>query len=123
MLFITNATSFSNQTITDFKIGFMIDKVYLKWKSQIETSVKEYVIERSYDNISFSEIGKMPKKGSFLEYIYIDKNIFKASANTFYYRVKLLNSDETFFYSKVLQITPRVSSAKQTWGSIKAIFH
>jgi len=120
---VFTAVSFSNQVVSDFKIGFMIDKVYLKWKSTIEDSVSEYVIERSFDNLVFTAIGKMEKKGNYSEYLFIDKNIFKSSTRTFYYRVKVVESSGLFTFTDILQLTPRISSAKQTWGSIKAIFH
>jgi len=122
-LLLYSVVSFSVQYISDFKIGFMVDKVYLKWKSTLEESVKEYVVERSFDNVSFSSIGAVKSKGNYSEYIFIDKNIFKIASRTFYYRLKITSEDGSSKFSKVLQISPRVSSAKQTWGSIKAIFH
>lgn len=118
-----STVSFTSQVVSDFKIGFMVDKVFLKWKSQLEDTVGEYVIERSFDNILYNSIGKMNPKGDFSEYMFIDKNIFKSSTRTFYYRLKVQKKDGTFTHTDILQLTPRVSSAKQTWGSIKAIFH
>ncbi|MFC1477287.1 hypothetical protein ACFL6L_02360 [candidate division KSB1 bacterium] len=123
ILILLSAIAFSNQVITDFQIGFMVDKVYLKWKSTQEEDVKEYTIERSFDKVAYNKIGTVKPKGNFSSYQYIDKNIFKSSARTFYYRIKVVYEDGTKIQSKVLQLTPRVSSAKQTWGSIKAIFH
>ena len=101
----------------------MIDRIFLKWKSSIEDSVKEYMVERSFDDIIFNSVGTLPAKGNFTDYQYIDTSIFKATTRTYYYRLKIVNKDDTFSHSKTLQLTPRVSSAKQTWGSIKAIFH
>jgi hypothetical protein len=122
-VFLFSAYSLSMQTVSDFKIGFMIDKVFLKWKSTIEDTVEEYAIERSLDKVAFTEIGKLKPKGNYKDYSFIDKNIFKASSRTFYYRLKISNKDNSAKYSKILEVSPRVSSAKQTWGSIKAIFH
>ena len=115
--------SLSDQLVSEFKIGFMVDKVFLRWKSLSEETVQKYDIERSFDNQLFTSIGKMEPKGDYNEYTYIDKNIFKANQKTFYYRLKIIKENDTFLYSKTLQLTPRVSGAKQTWGSIKAIFH
>lgn len=116
---------FSDKIIAYFKIGFVPiqDKIMLKWKSNDETLVDKYIIERSLDNITFKAIGSEKPKINNTEYQFIDSNIFKTTARTFYYRLKVQKKDGTFFYTDVVHLSPRISSAKQTWGSIKAIFH
>lgn len=118
-------TTFSDQIIAYFKIGFVPiqDKIMLKWKSNNETLVEKYIIERSMDNITFKAIGSEKPKSNNTEYQFIDSNIFKTTARTFYYRLKVQKKDGTFFYTNVVHLSPRISSAKQTWGSIKAIFY
>jgi len=64
LIVCASTVSMSNQVVTDFKIGFMIDKVYLKWKSTIEDNVKEYIVERSHDKFSYNTVGKVKPKGS-----------------------------------------------------------
>ncbi|KPK87248.1 hypothetical protein AMJ80_12245 [bacterium SM23_31] len=118
-------TTFSDQIIAYFKIGFVPiqDKIMLKWKSNNETPVEKYIIERSLDNITFKTIGSEAPKNNNTDYQFIDSNIFKTASRTFYYRLKVQKKDGTFFYTNIVHLSPRISSAKQTWGSIKAIFH
>lgn len=114
----------ANGIITPLQIGFqpIKDNIVLKWKSINESQVKNYVIERSTDNFTFRQIKTVQPLGDNTEYIYTDTNVFKTAARTFYYRLKIIKKDGTFIYSNTVHLSPRISSAKQTWGSIKAIF-
>lgn len=102
------------------------NKVTLLWKTLSETDLKAFEIERSLDRITYKKIGSVKAQGgpsSPQEYKFEDKSVFKSSERTFYYRLKLVNSDDTFTYlPQEVAVTPSVSSARQTWGSIKAMF-
>ena len=117
--------AFSEQLISYFKIGFVPveDKIMLKWKSVDESRISEYIIERSIDSIAFNVIGSERPRGNYFEYKFIDSNVFKTAARTFYYRLRIQLKDGSFVYTDVVHLSPRISSVKQTWGSIKAIFH
>ncbi|MFQ5637417.1 MAG: hypothetical protein ACE5IR_05430 [bacterium] len=104
------------------------NRVTLKWTSQNEINLKGFEVERSFDNkdkknfkqIAFIKPGseQLDKK----QYTYEDKSVFKSNARTFHYRLKIVDKDGRSSYSKVISVTPTVSSARQTWGSIKAMF-
>ncbi len=122
-------SSFSSYSIAAdileyFRIGFVPieDKISLKWKSIDESSVSGYILERSIDNINFSQLATIQPQGNNFEYLYIDGNIFKSSTRLFFYKVRIQLHDGTFKESEILSLAPRISSTRQTWGSIKAIF-
>lgn len=113
-----------NSITTPLQIGFqpINDNIVLRWRSVDESAVKEYLIERSTDQINYSVIETVLPRGNNTDYTYTDTNIFKTAARTFYYRLRIQKTDSTFIYSNIVHLSPRISSAKQTWGSIKAIF-
>lgn len=113
-----------NSITTPLQIGFqpINDNIVLRWRSVDESTVKEYLIERSTDQINYSVIKTVLPRGNNTDYTYTDTNIFKTAARTFYYRLRIQKKDSTFTYSNIVHLSPRISSAKQTWGSIKAIF-
>lgn len=114
--------------ISNFQAQPGYNQVTLKWTSQNETNLKGFEVERSLDNSNTQNFKKIdfvrasaenkPKK----EYTYVDRTVFKGSERTFHYRLKVVDHDGKFSYSKVISVTPTVSSARQTWGSIKAMF-
>jgi hypothetical protein len=56
------------------------------------------------------------------EYAYEDDSVFKTAGRTYYYRLKIVDQDGRFTYSPIITVSPTISSARQTWGSIKAMF-
>jgi hypothetical protein len=57
------------------------------------------------------------------EYTYQDRSVFKPNDRIFYYRLKIVDRDNTFtYYSEIVTVSPTISSVRQTWGSIKAMF-
>jgi hypothetical protein len=102
------------------------NKVVLKWISLSEVNCKEYVVERSMDGSNFSQIGTVQAAGNSSErkdYEFQDKSVFKATAYTFYYRLRIieLNGGDRLL-SEVVTVTPAISGVRHTWGSIKAMF-
>ena len=113
--------------ITKFNLEPGFNRVIIKWEVQNETGVKGYEIQRSFNNNDFSKLDFVKAKNTtepIKKYRYVDKTVFKTSTGgrTFFYRLKIVNQDGSFSYSKVEHVTPTVSSARQTWGMIKAMF-
>ncbi len=113
--------------VGDFHAQPGFNKVTLKWTSENEINLKGFDVERSLDNrassfrkIDFVEVSDEDKAKK--EYSYEDKTVFKASERTFYYRLKIVDEDGTSSYSDIISVSPTISSARQTWGSIKAMF-
>lgn len=80
----------------------------LNWITASETNNKEFAIERSFDGTNFEIIGKVKGNGNVSttsNYTFIDalNNISKTS--TIFYRLKQIDFDGQFDYSKTIQIT------------------
>ncbi|RYD76111.1 MAG: T9SS type A sorting domain-containing protein, partial [Sphingobacteriales bacterium] len=66
-----------------------------------ETNFKKYEIERSLDANSFNKIGELAGQ-NLANYSYTDKEL--PNASIVYYRLKMIDIDGTFSYSRVLPI-------------------
>ena len=109
-----------------YLIVLQIQRFILQNITTIESNLKNFEIQRSIDSTNFQKIGIKEAAGNSTEpkeYTYEDKTVFKPTANTYYYRLKLINNDGTFsYFNKVLKVVPQISSVRHTWGSIKAMF-
>lgn len=79
--------------------------VALDWASVSETNSKHYEIERSTDGKNFSQVGVVDAAGEsheVLNYSFIDRST--ESLGIYYYRLKMVDRDETFEYSAVREI-------------------
>lgn len=87
-------------TLIDFSADVTSDcLVNLHWKSGVESSFSRFDIERSADANRFGIIGSVPAKGSSSAYSFADDNAPKGAV---YYRLKMMDKNNTFKYSKVL---------------------
>jgi Lamin Tail Domain/Secretion system C-terminal sorting domain/Bacterial Ig-like domain len=75
--------------------------VKLRWKSAEELNSREYIVQRSADGLNFSSIGTVAAKGAAAEYILVDAH---PVAGDNYYRLKPVDLDGKFIYSKVVKI-------------------
>ncbi len=102
--------------------------VTLKWTTENEINLRGYEIQRSIDNSSDNSFKAVEFVNASLEqkvrkdYTYEDKSVFKQMDRTYYYRLRIVDKDNTSTVSRVISVTPTISSARQTWGSIKAMF-
>ncbi|TDI82956.1 MAG: hypothetical protein E2O78_08910 [Caldithrix sp.] len=113
--------------VLDFHGQTGFNKVTIKWTSQNEVNLKGFEIERSFDEKSsnFKMLKFLPAKQEQKDkkqYEYEDTTVFKSTERTFYYRLKIIDMDGSSSHSKIISVSPTVSSARQTWGSIKAMF-
>jgi len=98
------------------------DNIKLEWKTGDELNLKQFVVERKSINGDFLPVTTIQPKGSNSYYSYVDENAYKPNNVVFVYRIKILDYDNTFSYSKEITVTHGVSGIKRTWGSIKAMF-
>ena len=112
--------------ISSFQGEAGYNRVELKWIVVSEVNLKGYQVLRSLDGTTFESIAQIPAKeneSGEKTYLYIDSSVFKEANRSFYYKLRFVNSDGTTSdYDKVLCLNPQISSARQTWGSIKAMF-
>ena len=114
--------------ILDFVGQPGFNRVTIKWTTQNEIDLKGFEIERSfeYKSETFKKVDFIKASSEIKdkkEYTYDDRSVFKSSDRTFYYRLKIIESNESYtYYEKIISVKPTISSARQTWGSIKAMF-
>lgn len=81
------------------------NKVLLKWSTASEKNNKMFEIERSFDNEIFEKIGIVFGMGNtniISEYKYLDTNLL--IADFIYYRLKQIDFDGKFGFSKIIKI-------------------
>jgi endonuclease I len=88
-------------TIIDFTAQKHNESVLLKWYATYETSFRRYDVERSTDGITFNKIGEVAG-ANLSNYDFTDNNLPKSSV--IYYRLKMVDIDGAFKYSKVVPV-------------------
>jgi uncharacterized protein len=98
-----NLTATLPVTLSDFSAGKNRDAVQLNWKTASEINTKEFIIERSTTGTNFSVIGSVAAANAAAgsQYQWADN----APAPINYYRLKMVDYDGKFAYSKVVKVT------------------
>ncbi len=81
--------------------------VNLEWKTEGETGLDRYELERSLDGVNFSRIAAINAGRNV--YSFID-NINSIDAGNFYYRLKMVDVDGKFTYSNILRVKAGTAS-------------
>ncbi|MGH7493186.1 MAG: hypothetical protein ACREOO_12430 [bacterium] len=111
--------------VSEFRAEPGRNKVTLKWVSEVEINFKGFEVERGLSKTDLQKIDFLEAKGNATtktEYAYEDNTVFKADARVYYYRLKIVDRDGVATNSNVIEVNPIISSARSTWGSIKAMF-
>jgi hypothetical protein len=91
--------------------GLKVEKdIALNWQTASEINSQSFVIERSFDNQMWQNIGKVKAAGNSNQihtYSFTDKNpaLVQPEAITVYYRLKQIDIDQEFSYSSIVAIT------------------
>ncbi len=120
----------SNNIIQTFKAVSNNEKVNIEWRTQSETNVVRFEIERSASGNNFKMIGNKKAKGYATNYTFCDSDTFFKTAptnellskNAITYRLKIVYKDNSYDYSDEVIVTHSMSSVKRTWGMIKEMF-
>ncbi len=88
-------------TITDFVAQKQNESVLLKWYATYETNFRLFEIERSTDGIGFYKIGEIAGQ-NFANYSFNDNEL--PTSSIIYYRLKMIDIDGTFNYSKIISV-------------------
>ncbi|NWF88266.1 MAG: hypothetical protein HXY50_02260 [Ignavibacteriaceae bacterium] len=115
-------TSFAGAFMEYFNGRTEGENVKLEWKTNEESNLKHFVIERKTPQTSFIELATVSPKGSNSFYSYLDESVYKSTNYIFIYRLKIVDKDQGFSYSREVSVSPNPSDVKRTWGSIKAMF-
>ncbi len=90
--------------IINFNVVNTGNNVCLKWTVEEETSVNKYIIESSDNGVDFRDIFTcMSSYNKF--YTYTDQKTLDCK----YYRLKVVNSNGTYFYSKIILVNPNLA--------------
>jgi len=80
----------------------------LSWTTTNEINMKNYVVEKSADAHVFAEAGSVEAKNSITANAYTFTDL-KALSGTAYYRLRMVNKDNTASYSGIVSITGKSS--------------
>jgi hypothetical protein len=94
-------------TLTNFKGQLVDGLVKLSWTTSREINSSHFVIEKSLDGISYSAIGQVNSGSATGQYSFTDATPLGKSN---YYRLKMVDQDGKFTYSKSLLIRNDVES-------------
>jgi hypothetical protein len=95
-------------TITNFSARWANNTVELQWKIANEINLKSFDLEYSVDGITFSRLTSVNYYQGITEYGYTQLN---PSIKNFY-RLKMIDKDGRFFYSKILSVQKNASQNK-----------
>jgi hypothetical protein len=95
-------------TLTDFLATANNSAVDLQWKIANVINLKSFELEYSVDGISFSKLTAVNYQNRVLEYDYT--HITSSSKN--FYRLKMIDNEGRFFYSKILNVQMKGSQNK-----------
>jgi hypothetical protein len=113
--------------IKDLRAAPSVGIIKISWKSESESGVDHYELHRSNSNSgTFNCIrDNISRLGDYQTYN-IDDNcdLFKTEGTLFQYKVRVVMSDGSFKDSNIISTyySSTSSTAKRTWGSIKAMF-
>jgi trimeric autotransporter adhesin len=121
---ITSFSSFyfssSNVTLPlnllTFKGALQNNVVLLDWETANEVNTSQFIIERGIDGRNFARIGAVAAVGnnSGNKYSFTDYDAAQQSSSLLYYRLKMMDKDGAYTYSKVITISLPYITGKVT---------
>lgn len=88
-----------------FKAAKNANKVDLSWNDADELNVSHFTIQRSFNANDFADLGNIPSKNATGTNAYAHSdNIEKITAPTIYYRLKIVDKDGSYTYSKIVTV-------------------
>ena len=95
-------------TLTDFTARWNDNTVDLNWKITNEVNLKSFELEYSVDGITFSKLASVPYHPANSSYTYT--HLTPVLKN--FYRLKMIDIDGRFLYSKILRVQKNISGNK-----------
>ncbi|MEM6841967.1 MAG: hypothetical protein AAF632_07055 [Bacteroidota bacterium] len=93
--------------LTDFTARLERPSVRLEWATASETNADFFSIERSTDGLSFEEVGRNQAAGESSDirnYRYVDEGVANRLTGTLYYRLRIVDFDESYEYSNTVAV-------------------
>ncbi len=91
-------------TLTSFTGKVTNDGNLLEWKSSSEINFNSFEVERSDDGKAFSILKTVPS-GQY-SYSFLDRNV--SASQTYYYRLKMIDSDGTTTFSSIQSVKTKL---------------
>ena len=100
-------------TLTSFIAERQEEEVLLSWKTSSEINSDYFEVERSFDGKTFSAIGRVEAQGESKvtqSYSLLDDDAEISSYPVVYYRLKMVDRDESFGHSTITQVNFEVEN-------------
>ena len=121
IILIIFSLAFSSTSVLNLSGVAESNLVKIQWQTSAETNVKQFIIEKSSDNVIFESFTTETPKGSNSSYAIIDSSPYSKST-TLYYRIIVEDYDGTKETSEAISVIISTAGISATWGSIKAMF-
>ena len=120
---ITVSASALPVTLVHFTGSLVEGKAVLKWLTSSELNVREFVVEKSSDALNFTAIGLVVPKNRLqgASYELIDAKIGEGVHS--YYRLKIIDIDNTFEYSRTIALKPEFTEVDKLRISPNPVIH
>lgn len=94
--------------LTSFIAKQVNNKIWLVWSNNKEENLSHYIVERSFDNNHFSEVGLVftGEKSDCETNYTLPNDIKDCTATVIYYRLKLVDTNGASRYSPVKTVRP-----------------
>jgi Secretion system C-terminal sorting domain len=104
-----NQRSFTVASLLPLTLGDLTGQVIngaarLNWNTKSEADTKHFVVEKSRDNNVFSAIDTVKAAGNSATTVYYSSQDGSLQNGTTYYRLKMVDNDGRFVYSKTIQV-------------------
>jgi trimeric autotransporter adhesin len=106
-LYVANTNAILPLKLLDFSGRLKNNDGLLTWKTTEEENTSRFEIQRSFDGSNFSAIGSVTATGNSIfgnAYTFTDKNITSLSSKIVYYRLKMIDTDGKYSYSKLIAL-------------------
>lgn len=123
IILLSASLAFANFIFLEYSATPYTNSVVIEWVTKSESDVEKFAILRSSDDKNFVEIGSVDCKGTGERYSYTDDNVVFKDSQTFFYKLRAVNSDDSSVEeTQSLIVHPNISGIYRTWGAIKAMF-
>ena len=98
--------------------------IIVRWSTVDESGVQRFdILRRTGTTGDFMDLTSVAQlKGNNSTYEYIDKSVFKTSSGIYQYKIRIINGQNPSPETEIVTVSHVSSTAKRTWGSIKAMF-
>jgi|GEM_PF-3870329 len=82
--------------------------IAIDWQTATEINTDHFEIQRSFNTVDFTEVGKLLAKGGNNDYAFIDKGVVSVAqqhgVGIVYYRLQMVDKDGSSTYSKIVAV-------------------